>query len=415
MSLINELNNIIRNDKKSFGGVSEGDFTLKTGFENLDYLNGQIITTDLGEKQLFTGLSAGRVTMFIAKPGAGKSTLAIQTAVNIIKKYDEGLLYIFDFEQNNSKERVRMVTGISEDYYDKHVTIMRSGITTEAVLRTLSKIKEIKLAHEKELLVPNENGVRDLNGEVKKVLPPTVVIIDSLAMMMPADNLAEEDIQGQMAATSIARVNGQFFKKAVQICERANILLFMINHITQQIAIGITPPSSVVNFLKQDEAISGGKAALYVTDTLIKLTAGSKLEEDKSYGIKGYEVKVELAKSRHSAAGRAINMIYDQVNGFRNDLSMLDYIKSCGALKGNGMAYYIDGYPEYKFKSSNFAEKYNTTPEFKEIVENTAKELLKQSIRENMNIVYDDPNVDAPEEVLEVSQGTIDERVGENE
>ena len=32
-----------------------------------------------------------------------------------------------------------------------------------------------------------------------------------------------------------------------------------------------------------------------------------------------------------------------------------------------------------------------------------------------MNIVYDDPNVDAPEEVLEVSQGTIDERVGENE
>ena len=39
MSFINELNDIIRNDSKKFGGVSMGDFTTKTGFENLDFLN----------------------------------------------------------------------------------------------------------------------------------------------------------------------------------------------------------------------------------------------------------------------------------------------------------------------------------------------------------------------------------------
>jgi hypothetical protein len=150
-----------------------------------------------------------------------------------------------------------MVTGISEDYYDKHISIQRGGITTESVLKLLAQVKKLKLDHQKEIEVPNENGIKDpATGEIIKVLPPTVVIVDSLAMMLPADNLAEEDIQGSMAATSIAKINSQFFKKATQIISAANIILIFINHITQQISIGVTPPSAIVNYLKQDEAIS---------------------------------------------------------------------------------------------------------------------------------------------------------------
>lgn len=359
---------------------------LKHGFTNLDYLNGQIITTDSGEKQLYTGISNGRIIMCIGKSGSGKSTLAMQIGANIIKRYENGLLYLFDFEQNNTKERFRMVTGVSDSYFNDHCTILRDGITTESVLRLLSKVKEFKLNHEKELMVDNENGIKDETGETIKILPPSVIIVDSLAMMLPEDNLSEEEIQGSMAATSIAKINSQFFKKAVQICNKANIILIFINHITQNIAIGVTPPSAAVNYLKQDEAIAGGKAALYVTDTLLKITTSSKLEPDKLWGIKGFEAKIEICKSRHAPAGRAVNMIYDQVNGFRNDLSMLDYIKSCGGLKGNGMAYYIDGYDQYKFKLSNFKEKYDSIPEFKNIVNSAAENYLKSSIKESDNI-----------------------------
>lgn len=126
---------------------------------------------------------------------------------------------------------------------------------------------------------------------------------------------------------------------------------------------------------------------MYITDTLIKLTAGSKLESDKLYGIKGFECKVEICKSRHAPAGRAINMIYDQTNGFRNDLSMLDYIKACGALKGNGMAYYIDGYDKVKFKLSNFKEKLEDPAniEFKNHFYATAEALMRSSIKESDN------------------------------
>lgn len=387
MNLIDELNGIIRGDSDKFGKVSDFDFTTKTGFENVDYLNGQIVTLDSGEKQLYTGFSNGRIVMIIGKSGTGKSTLAMQIAYNITSRYDNGLVYVVDFEKNNTKERFRAITGCSEKYFDSHCTILRDGISTESTLNLLAKIKQFKMEHEKDLLVPNENYIKDESGEVVKILPPTVVIVDSLAMMMPKEILSEEEMAGSMSATAVAKSNTQFFKRAVGVCNTGNIILIMVNHITQQIAIGVTPPSAVVNYLKQDEAISGGKAALYVTDTLIKITAGSKLEEGKLWGIKGFEAKVEICKSRRAPAGRATNMIYDQTNGFRNDLSMLDYIKSCGMLKGNGMAYYIDGHDEYKFKLSNFKEKFTTIPEFHDLIVTTARDLMRASIKESDNIV----------------------------
>jgi len=393
---------------KLYGGSLEDDFTLSTGLVPFDFLNGEIILKDDGTRQLYTGISAGRIIQIIGKSGTGKSTLAAQIGINIIQRYENGLMYWFDFEQSTTVDRIRKVTGISEKYAKEHLSIQRKGITTEKVLLTLSKLKEMKLAHEKELLVPNENGIKDEAGKVINILPPTVVVVDSLAMMMPEDNAETEEIQGAMSATGIARVNAQFFKKAVQIANTANIVLIFINHITQNISIGATPVASVLNYLKQDEALSGGKAALYVTDTLIKLTAAAKLEPEKTYGVKGFEVKTEICKSRHAPAGRSVTLIFDQVNGFRNDLSVLEYIKSNDGLKGNGMAYYVEGGENYKFKLSNFAEKYATIPELRVLIDETAKAMLYSSIKESKNIQYFSAE-ELPEEMTENEEESTNE------
>lgn len=76
------------------------------------------------------------------------------------------------------------------------------------------------------------------------------MIIDSLAMMMPEDNLNEEEIQGSMAITGIAKVNSQMAKRMLQIANRANIIVIFINHITQAISLA-TPVAADVNYLKQ--------------------------------------------------------------------------------------------------------------------------------------------------------------------
>ena len=162
-------------DKKSFGGVSEYDFTTRTGLSSLDYLNGQIVTMDDGSKQLYTGVSNGRIVQVIGKSGSGKSTLAAQIATNIVKRYENGLMYYYDFEKGTDKNRIRMVSGMSEEVFNEKVTILKTDISTEKVLRMLYKIKEFKMQHEKELLVDNENGIKDEDGKLVKILPPTVV------------------------------------------------------------------------------------------------------------------------------------------------------------------------------------------------------------------------------------------------
>lgn len=372
--------------KNHLAGVSEYDFTTETGLTNLDYLNGQIVSMDDGNKQLYTGVSNGRIVQVIGKSGSGKSTMAAQIATNIIKRYENGLMYYYDFEKGTDKNRIRMVSGMSEQDFNNKITILKTDISTEKVLRMLYKIKEFKLQHEKELLVDNENGIRDEEGNLVKVLVPTVVVIDSLSAMMPEGNYEEGNIEGQMSQTQNAKINAQFFRKASQVCDAANIILVVINHITENLAVGVMTPSAQINYLKQNESLPGGSVAKFMTDTLIKITTGTKLEPDKLYGIKGFEAKVEICKSRHAPAGRAVNMIYDQVNGFRNDLSMLDYIKACGALKGNGMAYYIDGYDKVKFRLSNFKEKFDSDEEFRNKVQEKAIELMRASIKESDNI-----------------------------
>lgn len=418
MAFIDELQEIIKGDPEKYGGSSEEDFTLSTGFMGIDYLNGQLITKDDGKKQVFKGVSAGRMCMIIGKSGTGKTTLAVQMGINIIKRYTNGLMYVFDYEKNNTRERIRQVTGITEEYFDKHISIQRQGISTQTLIRTLSQIKAMKLAHKDELLVDNENNILDKNGKVIKVLPPTVVIVDSVAMMLPEDNLAEEDIQGSMAATATAKVNSQLMKKVIPILDAANIVLFMINHITQQVTIGPTPVAADINYLKQGEALPGGKSIMYLTDTLIKITAASKLEEDKKFGIKGFEAKIEICKSRHAPAGRSVTMIYDQLNGFRDDLSKLNYLQANGKLKGNGMAYYIEGLDdkEHKFKMSNFADKLAEDETLRNHFDSVAEAEFMSSIKESRNIVYTEPPVEEKTmEILNEESPIVDSAIDEEE
>ena len=68
------------------------------------------------------------------------------------------------------------------------------------------------------------------------------------------------------------KINAQFFEKLHKVCDAANIILVVINHITENLSVGVTPPSAQINFLKQNESLPGGSVAKFMTDTLIKIT-----------------------------------------------------------------------------------------------------------------------------------------------
>lgn len=123
--------------------------------------------------------------------------------------------------------------------------------------------------------------------------------------------------------------------------------------------------SNDLNYLGQDETSPGGMAVMYLADTLLKVQASSKLEEDKDFGIKGFNVIATLIKSRSNEAGRKFEMVYSQSEGFHNFFTNFNYLKSLKTyLKGNGKAYYFEFAPDKKFTQKNVYELYKSDEEW---------------------------------------------------
>jgi RecA/RadA recombinase len=400
-NFINELKGIMSDSK--FGSQNES-LHIRTGINMFDYLNGSAIPTKDGGRLFNLGLGSGKQVMVIGKSGSGKSTLALQIATNIIKRYDQASLFIMDFEQSHTKERIRMISGLSDEEYDQKVTLKQTGISTETVLRIAAQIKELKLKYKKELLTNNLEGHLDDDGKVKKILPPTVLLIDSIATMLPEKISDDEgEISGQMLATQSAKMNTQLVKRLTQLCSEANIIVIYINHINQKVDTGMMPTQASINYLKQDETLSGGLAIQYLTDTLIKITTSSKLDETKTYMIKGFEAKVELIKSRTAAAGRSVTMIYNQMEGFDDELSMLEFVKSNGMLKGSPVAYYIEGLDTVKFRFSNFKQVIAENKDLRDHFYNVAETLLKDSLKSSSKLMVSESTTDTDEVVEDVA------------
>lgn len=404
-NFINELKEIMSDSK--FGSQNDS-MHIRTGLNMFDYLNGSAIPTKNGDKIYNLGLGSGKQVMVIGKSGSGKSTLALQIATNIVKRYDQSSLFIMDFEQSHTKERIRMISGLTEEEYNEKVTLKQTGISTETVLRIAAQIKELKIKHKKDLLTDNMEGViDDQTGKLKKILPPTVLLVDSIATMLP-EKIGENEgeISGQMLATQAAKMNTQLVKRLTQICSEGNIIVIYINHINQKVETGVTPTQASINYLKQDETLSGGLAIQYLTDTLIKIITSSKLDESKTYQIKGFEAKIELVKSRTAAAGRSITMVYNQMEGFDDELSMLEFLKSNNMLKGSPVAYYIEGLDTVKFRLSTFKQTLADNKELKDHFYSVAEVLLKDSLKSSSKLLMpsEDESGEEPELQEEVSE-----------
>jgi hypothetical protein len=202
-------------------------------------------------------------------------------------------------------------------------------------------------------------------------------------------------------------MNTQLVKRLTQICAVGNIMVIFINHINDKVSTGVMPTQADINFLKQDETLPGGKAIAFLTDTLIRITTSTKLDESKTYQIKGFETKIELVKSRTAAAGRTVTMVYNQLEGFDDELSMLEFIKSNKLLKGSPVSYYIEGKDDVKFRLSTFKQVLRENSEFKDFFYTLTEKLLKESLKTSSrfgNIEYaENPEASVPDD--EVSGG----------
>ena len=238
--------------KEEFGEECEHIPYYKTGIDIFDYINGKY-SADGGAKDL--GIPGGKCMMDIGESGVGKTTIMIQQACNIADQFEQSTILHYDFERASTKERIMQLSGWSEEKFKKKYQHLTKKIYSESVFQAVDSIARIKQDKYEELKV--DSGRLNDDGETIYVLPPTIVLVDSVALLAPKDIEDNDELKGSMGAASIAKSNTNMMKRNMSPMEDGNIILMLVNHLTRKIEIGFNKTKALVNYLKQDESIPG--------------------------------------------------------------------------------------------------------------------------------------------------------------
>ena len=379
---------------------AEQDVAYSTGFLSFDYMNGTVVhvKNDKGEKYQYnsTGIVDGSMVMVIGRSGCGKTTWIMQAASAIIKPFETSCIFHDDIEGGITKTRKEQLTHLSGDDFNDRYISRNSGITAENFYERIKMIHDLKVTESRDEY-EYDTGLLTTDGKPIYKLQPTVYILDSLAMLMPGQYTDEDELSGQMSATAAAKANASIFKRVVPMLKEANIILFVVNHITEKISL--TPFSNtpaLVSYLKPGETLPGGRNPIYLSNLLIRLDDGTKLKPDKDFGISASVVNFTILKSRTAPVNSMVSLIFDYANGFDKDLSLYWMLKEKGYVNGAGAYFYFEDRTDFKFSQKAFKSKLAESAEFREIFANTVSKMLMTLINDpgEQEIQTDDNVVD---------------------
>lgn len=389
MTLAESFRDLVANDKnlqKDFRLASEATFDVQypTGFICVDYGVGQQILVENSEKNLHytydaLGLVDGSINMAIARSGGGKTTFFTQVAGNIVRNFPTSSIFIDSVEGGLTHRRAETLLNMTPEETHRRLFI-RENVTQESFFKKIKLIHDFKLEHREEY--EYKTNIVDSRGNPVYKLEPTVWILDSLAVLAPEKLHEEDDISGQMATTASAKQLARIFRMLIVLCKEANIILCVINHITDDVQITMMPKKGDNMYLKQGEKTPGGKTPFYLSNMVFRLDDNTKLKSGEGLGIHGNLVDISLVKSRTSGADtvKIGTLVLDPIRGFNPMLSLFINLKDAGYIQGAGAFLYIKDHPEYKFAQKNIEKLLIEESGFREVFLNAAVELYRSQL-----------------------------------
>lgn len=291
------------------------------------------------------------------------TTLASQMAANIIMRYGGNVIH-FDCENRFDMSRCEIITKLPSRYFRSidglpEPYMIRGGrVGLDVIQEMIAKIYFEKM-RQKDKLMFNADYYDEFKQPIR-VFQPTVIIIDSLATVLsetfnPESTKDASDAEKMRSNTDGARdaktLRG-FLKDILPLCKEANILIYGINHINQNMGMNsFLPVAKQQNFLKQDESIPGGRSLIYSAQNIVKLVArtSDSFSEDTD-GFSGYIVMIEPVKSSSNQSGNnskgiSFELVFSQKTGFDSLRSLILYGRDNGLILGNK--------PKLKFKDDD--------------------------------------------------------------
>ena len=235
---------------KDINMINEMTYSVSypTGFMNLDFANGYIQEIN-GQKHFELGISDGSINMIISDSGVGKTTLATQAACSIIKPFKSSCIFYEQAEVGTNIQRIKNLTKMDDETFEERFIVRDAGITTESIYNRVKMIYDIKVNNQSEYLY--DTGLKDRHGNPIYKFEPTVVILDSIKLILSEKSTDASEISNMSAAQN-ANANSQYYSKMVPLCRTANIIFLMINHITTDINTGFLPKKSELAYLIQN-------------------------------------------------------------------------------------------------------------------------------------------------------------------
>lgn len=397
MGLIDNFRSSISKVKTSgINKQAEFDVMYSSGFLAVDYLNGTVVHVQSKERGNFsynsTGIVDGSTNTIIGRSGSGKSTLLTEMTGNIVRPFiRKGMntgIFIDDIEGSLPAVRKEFLLGLTADEIEQFVDMRNTGITSENVFQRIVNIHKIKTTNRKDY--EYDTGLYDTYGNRIYKLVPTVYIIDSLPMLLPEELAEDDELGGSMDASSIAKKNTALFKKMSQLCKEANIILFTVNHILDEIQMGFIPKAAQISGLKQGERLPGGKAAIYLANNMFRADDSLTLKESEGFGINGSVVTITLVKSRTNATKRSVPLIFNKTEGrFDKVLSLFYLLKTEGVFKGAGAYLFLDEVPDIKFSQKNFKSILESSSELQKAFANECYKVLSKYLSDTRNVASD--------------------------
>lgn len=371
---------------------SEPDFAYPTGFLTFDFMNGTVIHVKK-DNMKFTynsiGIVDGSMVTVIGRSSSGKTTWCVQTAGNIIRPFKSSCIWMDSVEGGIVDTRAQALLNMYGDEFKERWIPRNTGVTAENFYERIRYVHDLKMEVADQITY--DTGAYTANGEKIYKMEPSVYILDSLAMLTPDKYTEEEELSGQMSVTAAAKVNTTVFKRIIPMLKSANIILFVVNHITENVDISpFSKSQGQLSYLKPGERLGGGRAAIYVTNLLVRLDDHSKMKSDEGLGIDGSLVDFTLLKSRTSAVGQKTTLVFNYSGGFDAELSLYYFLKTKKLVNGAGIGLYLGDRNDLKFSQKNLKTKLRENEEFRKVFISYCLQALQE-------LIYD-PGIDESQE-----------------
>ena len=392
------------NTSKVFNKNDVIDYSYPTGIVLVDhYLGYEINIRDgidgpiIGKRKCL-GLQAGTFNAITGNTQSYKTTIGVGLCKYIAEQNDGNIIH-YDVEQRLVLQRVKNLTGLPDSWFTgdhPRYAIKCGAIGYDTLQEDITEIWKAKMM--KKSLLLRDTGVVDDHNQPIKLMPPTIVFLDSLSDVISKEydinnsksieDLGElrTDTYGMRSAKTLRGV----LTDILPMLKEANILFICIAHKGANVAMNaFAGPKKQFQYGAHDEKMSGGKVVEYSASSVWNLT--SEIREDSRYHMSsdGFEgntvlfepIKVSTNESGNEKTGRGCRLVIDKrINGVDNIRSLILFLNQRGHLKGNKAGFRVinkQGEPiSEKFTWKTVYEDFKKNPEIFKVFMTTAKEEL---------------------------------------